>query len=82
MTKFRWHRGSLLESLQTTVEVKNRAALIDELRRVFSSPLDPLITDATVRIKAYGYDARTGWDTHIVTVSGKAVGFTDGPIQC
>lgn len=35
-----------------------------------------------VEVKKYGtgIDERIGWDTHIVTVKGYVIGFTDGPL--
>ena len=32
-----------------------------------------------IEVKPYCYDERIGWTTHIVTIDGQAVGFTDGP---
>lgn len=75
MTKFRWHRGGLAESMATVVDVPHRDALI----AVVSGGLGLAGTNA-IAVEPYGYDDRIGWDTHIVLVDGNAVGMTDGPM--
>jgi hypothetical protein len=35
----------------------------------------------TIELKPQGYDARIGWDSHLVVVNGMASGYTDGPIN-
>lgn len=45
-----------------------------------------LINDAgfepgEIEVNPYCFDDRIGWDTHLVTVDGKAVGMTDGPVS-
>jgi len=72
-TLFRWHRGTLEESLATVVEVADRPALDAVLK-------DGWYETGVVIVKPYGFDARIGWDAHIVTVNGVAVGFTNGPL--
>lgn len=73
MTKFRHHRGDLAASMETTVEVGTLDDLAVELQRAGWS-------SGAIEVAPYGYDDRIGWDTHIVTVDGAAVGFTDGPM--
>ena len=34
-----------------------------------------------LQVEPYGFDDRIGWDTHIVTIDGNAVGFTNGPVS-
>ena len=89
MALFRQHRGSLEESLKTTVIVRNNVeityAIIDwfktqvelDFRKVWSSIL----------IEQYGkdnFDKRIGWYTHIVKfeIEGKIVvaGFLSEPL--
>lgn len=81
--RFKEHRGGLSESMTTVVEVANRAALLEHLRRLLSPyPRSPPITDETVHVTRYGWDDRIGWDVHIVTLDGYGVlGFTDGPMR-
>ena len=91
MTKFRWHRGGYEESMSTTVEVRN----FKELRKIILLKMahdlleaDPDGTLDFIQIwpikvkvhKAYLWDYRNDWNTHIVTADGQAVGFTDGPL--
>jgi hypothetical protein len=82
--KFREHRGGLNESMETLVEVPDRAALLEHLRTVAARwPMAPEITDETVSVNPYyGLDDRTGWDTHIVVIKDYGpMGFTDGPTK-
>lgn len=72
MTQFRWHRGELADSMATVVEFNGLYELIEILNTVF----DP----GKVVVKPYGFDERIGWDTHLVTLNGNAVGMTDGPL--
>jgi hypothetical protein len=69
--------ASLEEAMQSLVEIPDRPALIAYLTEHYGfwSP-----TDANVTIEYYGFDRRTGWDTHLVCVDGKAALFTDGPL--
>lgn len=79
MTKFRFHRGSLADSMATVVEVDGRTALIDLLDDTIIRDLPPKAYAVTV--KPYGgIDERIGWDTYIVLVDEIPVGFTDGPL--
>ncbi len=78
--KYREHRGGLSESMETVVEVSDREALLEHIRKVAQAwPTFPPVTTETVHIRPYGWDERIGWDTHIVTLDGYGVlGFTDG----
>jgi hypothetical protein len=79
--KYREHRGGLTESMETVVEIEGA----DDLMRIINAGraqwYQPAITIDQLAVEPYGYDGRIDWDTHIVTVDGAAVGFTDGPIQ-
>ena len=77
--KFREHRGGLDESMATLVEVPDRAALLEYLRKLAEPwPTFPPISSETVHIEPYIWDSRIGWNTHIVTLDGYGVvGFTD-----
>lgn len=72
--KYRDHRGTLKESLDTTKEIGSLGELKDYLTTIYG--------DGKVEINKYGtgIDGRCGWDTHIVTHNGNAVGFTDGKL--
>lgn len=76
MTRFREHRGSLADSLETVVTLETRADLIAHLGRVLA-PFK--VTDQIVETRHYAFDDRIGWNTYIVVVHGHGpVGFTDG----
>ena len=74
--KYRDHRGGLAESMATVVHLD---PTIEALAAHLSGgPLGPeVIHPEDVKVEPYGYDARTGWATHIVTVNGAVRGFTD-----
>lgn len=58
--------------MATVVEVSDMAALRTLLVDKFGA--------RNFRVRPYGFDARIGWDTHIVIMDGDPIGFTDGPI--
>ncbi len=74
MALFRFHRGGLHESLQTTVIVKNMHELREAARpfvdHFFLEPTD----DFVLNVNAYpskdnNFDGRIGWYTHIVALT-------------
>lgn len=76
--KFREHRGGLAESMETTIELEDRAALIAHCRALLDQWYFSF-RDEDLSVEPYGRDERIGWDTHIVTIKGYGVmGFTDG----
>ncbi len=70
--KFREHRGTLAEAMETVVELEPTLAAV---------ALHLKVKPKQVQVKKYTYDDRIGWDTYIVTVDGDAVGFTNGPVH-
>lgn len=68
----RRHRGFLSEAMKTVKEIEPTIAAV---REFFNEP------DGAIKVEPYGFDSRIGWNTHIVTVNGNAVGFTDGPVK-
>lgn len=72
---FRFHRGSLADSMQTVVEVADRAALLTLLQET-----DPSITDDDLTSQPYGFDPRIDWDTHLVLVRGIPQGMTNSAV--
>lgn len=78
--KFREHRGSLVESMLTTVEVGNRAGLMKHLRQLFlNSPAAPDL--GGLEFKPYGGDERVpGWEEMWIVVAPGfgPLGFTNG----
>jgi hypothetical protein len=84
MILFREHRGSLDESMKTVIEIEPtkealRALVVERFKQL---GIVWLIRDRDqVRVDRQGFDERTGWDTHIVTVDNWGpVGFTSGPV--
>ncbi len=77
--KFREHRGHLVDSMKTVVEVDDRPALVSLLQNQLGQ-FGFSFNDADLLVKPYAYDNRIDWDTYIVTIKGYGVaGFTDGP---
>ncbi len=75
--KYRPQRGSLEKSMETVVEFSgSKVDLLKILRREHKDIISDDIT-----VKPYTYDARIGWDTHLVTIKNNAIGFTNGPID-
>ena len=68
--KYRPQRGSLDESLSEAIILPDNLRALSAALRVPAEKLN---------VKWYCYDERIRWDTHIVTVDGQAIGFTDGP---
>ena len=77
--KIRNHRELLSESMQTVREIE---PTIDAVRKFFKdgSMFDKLY-DGVIKVEPYGFDDRIKWNTYIVTVDGKAIGFTDSPVE-
>lgn len=73
MTRYRPHRGGLAESRYEEIGVST----LEELAEY----LVPQWGNGPIEVVPYGFDDRTGWDTHIVKVDGVPVGFTDGPLH-
>jgi len=78
---FRWHRGGLAESMETVVDFDGTREGLVVLLKLDALPWFPALAPEHVKVERYTYDDRIGWDTHIVTVGGTAVGFTDGAIR-
>lgn len=74
--KFRQHRGTLAESMETVVELADRAALDAYLVKQLKPWMD--VTPERIEAKPYTHDRRIDWDTWAVLVDGTIVGFTDG----
>ena len=68
--KYRDHRGSYRASMDTTREI---APSLEALAVILKVPV------SAIKVEPYGgIDRRNGWNTHVVTVDGHPVGFTDG----
>lgn len=79
--KFRFHRGSLEESMANVYEVMNRQELINLINEQWPFKYQPILD---VEVSRYVYDDRIGWDTYIIIgyFDGErhVIGFTDGEI--
>ncbi len=73
---YRDHRGSLADSMSTVQQMDSIEDLETHLSKVYKQPSVGIIT-----VEPYVYDKRVGWNTYIVCVDGRAVGFTDGPVK-
>jgi hypothetical protein len=77
MTRYRRHSGGLAESMDTVILVGDFV----DLCRVIADDFAKLgETMGRVEVVRYGFDARIGWDTHLVCVDGAVVGYADGPL--
>lgn len=65
MTKpllFRFHRGSLADSMDTVVEIKDLEHLVNLIEESWAVQIDAL------KIEQYMKDDRIDWDTQIVSI--------------
>lgn len=71
------HASGLDESMDTVQEVfASKSAIADYFNRYGFN-----VTADEIKVSPYGYDARIGWDTHVVTVSWGCLGYTNGPVS-
>lgn len=83
--KIRQHRGGLIESMATVVEIEGtRQSLVEFVQKLFKESCigfdDKPVEDWQIKHEAYGFDARIQWNTYVVRIEGYGVlGFTDGP---
>jgi len=82
--KYREHRGTLSESMETVKEFHSRSDFVKYLQNDFDKEFGVGEVDLNeVKIKKYsdGIDERIGWDTHIVSLDDYGIlGFTDAPV--
>lgn len=87
--KIRAHRALLEDAMKTVEEIEPTKYAV--LNYFAWERLESGVDEVTLFLKTYGtddievkpyyYDSRIGWDTHIVTLKGDAIGFTDGPLK-
>lgn len=58
---FRFHKGGLKESMETTIVIPSKASL----DKYITKTMGIYITD--IETEPYCYDDRIGWDTYLVT---------------
>lgn len=79
--KLREHRGSLVDSMATVIEIEpTQAALDAHIAKTLAPfgfvPKKPAVLDR------FTYDERIGWNSYLVFIEGYGVfGFTDGPLK-
>jgi len=77
--KFRFHRGSLADSIKTLVELKGRDDLVKHCQSLLGQ--DFVFEPSALKVEPYGSggDERIGWEhVFVVTIEGYGViGFTD-----
>lgn len=78
---FRFHRGGLMESMQTAKEVRDIAGICQLMNKTGFSLFCNIITPDMLSIRYYGYDQRVDWNTWIVLFNGAPVGFTNGNFE-
>ena len=78
--KVRPHRGSLEDSMQCVEELSGTLEDLVEFLNTGDVYMNGHITPAMVKVEPYMFDNRIGWDTYIITVKGRCVGFADGPL--
>lgn len=79
--KYRPQRELLEESMKEVWEFSTRKEFFEYIWNWGEKNLMIRIYPEHVKVEPYGgFDARIGWDTHIVTVQGHAIGFTNGPL--
>ncbi len=75
--KFRFHRGSLKESLETTTEVSSK----QELCKIVNQEYGLRLTPDNIKIRYYTEEQRIDWSTYIVTANSFGVlGFTNADL--
>jgi len=77
--KFRFHRGSLEESMKTQIEVKTIDELVTEIN--MDNYFCPELTKDQITIEKYDYDPRINWDTYIVNSRDGVIGFMNGNFE-
>ncbi len=77
--KFRPQRGGLAEAMREVVELDNLEQLKHHIRNMYHLGCGSKLGVVKVEKYGSGIDERIGWDTHLVTLDGSPVGFTDGP---
>jgi len=79
--KFREHRGSLLDSMDTVREFKTKQDLVDHLQKKLDQFGRGKYDVSKMTVEPYVFDHRIGWDTHLVHLAGYGVlGYTNRQI--
>lgn len=76
--KFRFHKGSLENSMKTICEVidlNDLKNIIEKNENWLERPI------GTLTCNHYCYDYRIDWDTWVVCNDGSAIGFSNGELK-
>ena len=65
--------------MKTVEEIKPTISAVREYFK--QNSFMPDLYDGKIEVKPYGFDDRINWNTHIVTIDGKAIGFTNEPVE-
>lgn len=90
--KFREHRGSLTDSLETVMDIApTKEAIAAHARTLLKSfgfidpeEIDREMVAANINSEFSGYDVRIAWNTYLVTSTYKhmpVIGWHDGPLE-
>jgi len=74
--KYRDHRGSLADSMETVREFQTGKELADCVHGLWG-----MTGEEKIEVNRFAFDKRINWDTYIVTADGSPVGMTDGPVE-
>ncbi|MES0444990.1 MAG: hypothetical protein ABUJ92_00455 [Desulfobacterales bacterium] len=74
---FREHRGLLDDSMETVIKLES----FEELEAKAKEITEFYGWGDEVKVEPYAYDIRIEWDTHLVTVGGNAIGFTNAMVD-
>lgn len=68
-----------VKEIEPTKEAVLNYFVFEEFFEVADMFKPGVLSEENIEVKPCHYDSRIGWDTHIVTLKGNAIGFTDGP---
>ena len=78
--KIRIHKGSLDDSLATTADIEPTPEAVRSYLLETWGDLSEPVSLEDIEVTPYDHDDRIEWDAHLVTLAGRAVAFTDGPL--
>ena len=73
--KFRWHRGTLKESMKTMETFEDKDALIKYI--VKESAWFEKITEKDIQCRYAEHDGRIDWETYIISTHNGVLGMTN-----
>lgn len=79
--RFRPVRGGFKESMEETVQVANRPALVQAVKELCARGMIAFDETKLTFSEFHQKDLRNGWDTYYVLLDGHPVGFADGNFE-